>query len=131
MNIKRQTESWTLLVLVSVVLSHAARPAAAANVAGSEPLYFYVSVQGDDHWTGRQPAAVPAPAEGSGAIEGPFATLVRARDAIRQLRAETQLVSPVTVMVLDGTYYLDEPLELSWQDSGTAESPLTITAFPG
>lgn len=128
---QRQCGSWTHMVLAAALLGHAARPAAAAEVAASQPLHFYVSVKGDDRWNGRRPAAQPAPAEGSEAIDGPFATLARARDAIRDIRSETQLVQPVTVMVLDGTYYLDEPLELSGQDSGTAESPLTITAFPG
>jgi hypothetical protein len=88
-------------------------------------VHFYVSVSGDDNWSGTLPESNP---EGT---DGPFATLVRARDAIRQLMADGRFSGPVTVMILQGTHYLEEPLELSSQDSGTAEQPITFTAFPG
>ncbi len=41
---------------------------------------FYVSVEGNDQWSGTLP---PPGADGK---DGPFATLERARDAVRQLR---------------------------------------------
>lgn len=119
------------VVLGSLVLSPAARQVLSAEFANVDHLHLYVSVHGDDRWTGRRPAADPAPDGNSKATDGPFATLARARNVIRQFRSEQRFTGPVTVMVLEGTYYLDQPLELSGQDSGTAESPFTITAFPG
>ena len=89
------------------------------------PQCLYVSVEGNDRWTGASPAPT---ADGS---DGPLATLVAARDAIRKLRSAGGLDRPVTVMLLEGTYRLDEPLVLEAKDSGTAECPITYTAFPG
>jgi len=61
-----------LLVLVGVSL---------AADAASPSATFYVAPQGNDQWSGR--IATPS-ADGR---DGPFATLERARDAVRQTRA--------------------------------------------
>jgi len=87
--------------------------------------HYYVSTRGNDRWAGR----LPAPNTDS--TDGPFATLRRARNAVRELKASGQIAGPVTVMVLNGTYYLSEPLVLESQDSGTPDWPITITAYPG
>ena len=66
------------------------------QAAGSlAQVCFYVSTEGNDTWSGK--LAVPN-TEGN---DGPFATLTRARDAIRHLRAsmEGTLAQPVTVVV--------------------------------
>ena len=42
---------------------------------------FFVSTDGDDRWTGTIPA--PNPAQ----TDGPFASLARARDAVRQWKS--------------------------------------------
>ncbi len=63
-----------------------------------------------------------------GSAEAPFATLQRARDAVRALKP---LQEAVTVEVAAGTYYLDEPLLLTPEDSGTAEFPVTWRARTG
>ena len=86
---------------------------------------FYVSTQGNDAWSGKLTA--PNAQE----TDGPFATLVRARDAIREMKAEGPLSSPVTVMVRGGTYFLDEPLVFEEKNSGTKECPITYRAYPG
>jgi hypothetical protein len=69
---------------------------------------FYVAVNGDDANPGTE--------------EKPFATLARARDAVRELKKE----NPITVLVRGGTYYLDEPLVFGSQDA-----PATYAAYPG
>ena len=61
----------------------------------------------------------------------PFATLQRARDAIRKLKASGPLTAPVTVMVRGGKYFLEQTLVLSSADSGTRKTPITYTAYPG
>ena len=64
-----------------------------------------------------------------GTEQSPFATLARARDAVRELKGKSE--GPVTVLVRDGTYYLEEPLLLGPDDSGSSESPVTYAAYPG
>jgi hypothetical protein len=60
-----------------------------------------------------------------GTASRPFATLERARDAVRTLKREGKLGSgAVTVAVLPGIYELTKPLELTNQDSGTAANPI-------
>jgi len=86
---------------------------------------FFVATDGNDKWSGR--LASPN-ADGT---DGPFATLTRARDAIRQLKYAEGLQQPIEVQVRGGTYYLSEPLRLSGGDSGTAQFPITYTAYPG
>ena len=63
--------------------------------------------------------------------DGPLASLVGARDAIRVLKRAGRSAGPVTVSVRGGTYFLAEPFVLTPQDSGTAESPTTYKAFHG
>ncbi len=96
--------------------------------AGRSGRCFYVSPRGDDRWSGTVPA--PSGTAGRGA-DGPFATLARARDAIRVLRAQGGVDGPIDVLVLGGTYRFSEPLVLDARDSGTPEHPVTYAAFPG
>ncbi|MBM4030454.1 MAG: hypothetical protein FJ291_01555 [Planctomycetes bacterium] len=98
--------------------------AAVARAGGARPVRFYVSPDGNDQWSGRSPGRSLLGGKG-----GPFATLARARDAIRELKkAEGGLKKPVVVSVRGGTYRLAEPLVLTPEDSGTAESPITWQA---
>ena len=102
-----------LTLLLSATLCHAA------------PTTFYVSTAGNDQWLGT--LASPNRAQ----TDGPFATLQKARDAIRSLQARGPLTAPVRVLVRAGTYFLSEPLALSADDSGTESCPITYAAMPG
>ena len=93
-----------------------------------EPTIFYVSTQGNDSWSGR----LAEPSAGGG--DGPFATLHRARNALRELKAqagEKGLGQSVQVQIRGGTYYMREALMLRAQDSGTAEFPIAWCAYGG
>ena len=79
---------------------------------------LFVSVEGDDSWSGK----LEAP--NAGKTDGPFATLKRARDAVRELKAKKGLKEPVTIMVRGGKYFLEEPLVLTEIDSGMHECPI-------
>jgi hypothetical protein len=57
--------------------------------------------------------------------DGPVKTLAQARDKIRELRRAGDK-GPMSVVVRGGTYFLDEPLVLTPEDSG-----VTYTAAPG
>ena len=87
---------------------------------------IYVSADGNDSWDGVRPQ--PAKVVPS----GPFRTLERAREAIRQRKeAGTLPAGGIMVEVAGGTYSLDKPFELTAADSGTPECPITYRAQPG
>jgi len=86
---------------------------------------FFVAMDGNDSWSGRLAAANAAK------TDGPFATIARARDAIREMKAKQSLSQPVTAMVRVGRYFLDETIAFDQRDSGTEDCPITYTAYPG
>jgi len=85
---------------------------------------FYVAPNGNDQWSGK----LPSP--NAQKTDGPFATVTRARDAVRKLKAPG-LTSAVTVMIRGGTYYLDEPIRFGPEDSGSERYPIRYVAYPG
>ena len=87
---------------------------------------YFVSPQGDDGYSGE--LAEP----NADRSDGPFATLTRARDAVRERKAqaEDELQGPVTVMVRGGKYFLDQTLVLTENDGGTRDFPVTWCAYP-
>jgi hypothetical protein len=77
------------------------------------PLRLYVSPAGNDDWPGTTPR------RGWFHKKGPFRTLARARDEIRQRRAAGQLPAEGAIIsVRKGTYELAEPFALTEADSG-------------
>ncbi|MEQ9616771.1 MAG: right-handed parallel beta-helix repeat-containing protein [Phycisphaerales bacterium] len=68
--------------------------------------------------------------DGPGTFEEPFATLERARDAVRAIIADG-LSQPVIVAVRGGTYRIEEPLVLGLEDSGTETDRISWVAYPG
>ena len=77
----------------------------------------YVCPDGNDAWSGL--LAKPNAAQ----TDGPVASLIGARDAIRRLKADGKFNRPVRVIV-DGEIQQFEPLVLTPEDSGTAECPI-------
>jgi hypothetical protein len=99
-------------------------PNAEAAGSGSEQAVFYVSGDGNDQWSGK--LASPT-ADGE---DGPFLSLRRARDAVRELkRKQDGLDQPVTVYVREATYLLHDVLTFTPQDGGTADCPVTYAAY--
>jgi hypothetical protein len=82
----------------------------------AEIINFYVSRQGKDTWSGK----LAEPRQG----DGPFATVARARSAVRSLLMAQKGQHSVRVVIRGGTYYLDSPLEFGPADSGTARESL-------
>jgi len=91
----------------------------AAEAAAEKTTVFYVAPNGSDANPGDEAK--------------PFATLARARDAIRQLKANAggKLTAPVTVLVRGGKYSLAQTLTLSAEDSGAAKLPVVYRAYSG
>jgi parallel beta-helix repeat protein len=92
---------------------------AAVPVSAAE-LTLYVSTSGSDAWSGRLPEPNQA------RTDGPFATFVAARDAVRALRAIGPGVEAATVQVRGGSYYQEQALSF-----GPEDSHLAFTAYPG
>ena len=84
---------------------------------------FFVSPQGKDRWSGK-------PAD-PGENDGPFATVARAREAVRALLKTQKEPRRVRVVLRGGTYYLDSPLEFGPEDSGTENAPVVYAAAAG
>lgn len=68
----------------------------------------------------------------AGTAEAPFATLARARDAVRAAKADTAhpdaLKDGATVLLADGAYRLDAPLGLTGEDGGSEAAPVVWRA---
>jgi len=86
-------------------------------VAGAEKVTFHVRPGGDD--------------AGLGSATHPFATLTRARDALREARASGPLTGGAEVVLHAGRYALDAKLELAAEDSGLAGAPIVYAAAQG
>ena len=83
---------------------------------------FFVATAGNDSWSGRLEAPNAA------GTDGPFATVDRARRAVRDLKTKGK---GVTVLVRGGTYTLAGPIVFEPPDSGAAKAAVTYAAYPG
>jgi len=110
---------WQLLAVAGVILM------TDASTAGQKEIAFYVAPKGDDSWSGMLPAPNKAK------TDGPFATLQRAVEAIRELKRQQggKLKQPVTVYLRGGTYFLGQPIVLMPEDSGNPQAPITFRAY--
>jgi len=81
-----------------------------------------VAPDGDDTWSGQSPRP------NAKRTDGPLATLTGARNRIRQLKARGTMSEPVRVLVADGFYTITSTLELTPEDSGTLQSPISYEA---
>jgi parallel beta-helix repeat protein len=123
-----------LCLIASVSLLQLSRPACSKSLSASPVVQvssgppqtaFFVSPEGDDKWSGKLAHANVA------RTDGPFRTALRARDAIRQLKASGPLTRPVAVYLRGGVYWLHRPLVFTPEDSGTLKAPITYEAYPG
>lgn len=65
-----------------------------------------------------------------GTFEKPFASLIRARDMAREHRKANENQS-IEIIAMEGEYFMDQPLELTIEDSGSHYSPLIIRSEDG
>jgi len=88
-------------------------------------LELHIAPDGNDAWSGRLARTNVA------GTDGPLASLVGARNRLRELKAQGALREPARVIVADGHYTLTAALELTPEDGGTAQWPVTYEAAPG
>lgn len=94
------------------------------KISIQKPIIFYVSdSSGDDSWSGK----ISNP--NIQKTDGPFKTLKKARDAIRDLKKQNKYLAPINVQIMAGTYFLNEPFQLGTQDSGTKDKPITYENY--
>ncbi len=96
-------------------------PAPLVGLKSVESCDFYVSPTGSDAKDGRSP-------DDTGA-SGPFATLERARDALRMLNASGAESKPRTICLRAGTHFRSTPFVLSLEDSGKENAPITYRPY--
>src|SRR2546426_1570125 len=113
---------WKSLLVSLCLLACGVCDAAQALAQG---VVFYVSPDGNDAWSGKLAAT------NADKTDGPFATIGKARDAIRHLKAQGPLTQPVTVYLRGGLYVLSEPLVFGPEDSGTPQGPIAYAAYSG
>jgi len=112
--------SEVLAMIAMVVLSSSAAPA--AGVEGD----LYLSPHGKDTFSGKLAAVNAA------GTDGPFATLGRAREAVRALKAaHADRARPIRVVLRGGVYELERTVVFTPADSGTAAAPVVYQAYPG
>lgn len=130
------------LFFVSEIPLAASAPDAASSAVGAVPksdsdlksdsskavtCQLYVSPNGNDAWSGQ----LPAP--NTEKTDGPFVSVVGARDALRRMRFQGKLKAgvPVVVTFQAGTYPQSDVVEFAEIDSGTADAPVIFQAEPG
>ncbi len=91
--------------------------------SGPYPI-FYVSSEGNDSWSGTFPEPV------DGGSDGPFKTLEKARDMLREVLRKAEKKGGI-VLIRKGKYELSFPLELNEEDSGSAEFPVIWQSYKG
>ncbi|QDU37998.1 hypothetical protein Mal4_23180 [Maioricimonas rarisocia] len=104
-------------VLLAALLTAGVCPAAVPTAD------FFVSPNGADQWSG----TLPEP--NAGRTDGPFATLERARYAVRESGKNRS--GDVVVLIRGGTYRLKETVVFGVHDSGRGDSTVTYAAYPG
>ena len=84
----------------------------------AHPAEFHVAPTGDD--------------AAAGTADAPFASLHRARDAVRALKTEAGTIPEdgITVWLHDGDYILQESVALNEEDGGAAWRPVRYRAAP-
>ena len=111
---------WHRLIAVLLLL------AGASASAGPAPMKLYVAKAGNDQWSGK--LAEP----NAERTDGPFATLERAREEIRQIKTKGALPKRgVVVEVRAGRHERSHVFELTAEDSGAPDAPIIYQGQQG
>lgn len=104
-----------VLTLVMMVLSFAPL---AINAESSEIAFLYVATDGNDG--------------AAGTIDAPLATIIGARNKIREMKSSGSIpTGGVVVYVRGGDYSLTESIKFTTEDSGTENGHIVYRSYPG
>lgn len=109
----------SIIAIWALVLAHSTAH------AGADGVRFFVSPAGNDAWSGRLTEANVQQSD------GPFATLERARDALRELRRAGRLEGGAIIELRGGIHLRDRTFELTAEDAGSELSPVVYRATIG
>ena len=112
----RSGSRWQTSVLVLCSL-------ASLSVVNAATMRYYVATNGNDAWRGE----LPEPRAGGN--DGPFATVLRAKNATREHKAGRGTTCAYVVSIRGGTHRLTEKLVFTPEDSGTQACPVTYEAY--
>jgi len=93
--------------------------------SGAMATDYYVNTQGNDLWSG----SLKAP--NATKTDGPFKTIERAKQAIRNLKQTNTFKDKVNVNIASGRYYLTQTLNFSLLDSGLPGKEIVWQGDPG
>ena len=111
----------TMKLVLTIILC--VLPAFGRCQAAETGAEFYVATDGSDAWSG----TVSEPNEQR--TDGPFASLSRARDAVRSLIGIR--AGDVLVLIRGGAYRLEKTVVFGLQDSLPDDGTVTYAAYPG
>lgn len=115
---KIQRTAISLAIIVCVHVPSSQLYSAQHDMTTASATVICVSPDGDD--------------SGNGSEDSPLATIVAARQRIRDLKTSGGLPKGgVVVEIFGGRYEQAKPVELTAEDSGTAEAPITYRARAG
>ncbi|HNS32728.1 MAG TPA: right-handed parallel beta-helix repeat-containing protein [bacterium] len=84
----------------------------------NSPKYgIYVSLHGSD--------------ENEGSKERPFATIKRAQEEVRKIKAKGMPEGGIAVYLRGGKYFITEGISFGQEDSGSADAPVVYRSYPG
>ncbi|MHB1458867.1 MAG: right-handed parallel beta-helix repeat-containing protein, partial [Armatimonadota bacterium] len=110
--------SWRIFAMVIMITVTCGITVSAES---SEIVYIYVAANGNDSWSGSM-----SKPDQSG-IDGPFATLQRAKDKVREMK-KAGISDLICIEIGSGIYQMSKPLEFSAEDSGASNSPVEYRA---
>jgi len=107
----------SLLFLSSLLIFIIGQPAWGA------PQTFYVSLKGNDSWSGQLPLAAKG--------DGPFATIGRVQKEIQQLKKSNRVPQDgIIVEFMGGEYYLAKKVLINSDFNGKPDAPVIFRAAP-
>lgn len=124
-NISRRTWNRTAVAAAAGLLCGYQSPRMAIADADPKGFSIYVSPSGNDAWSGTLPNADKTQSD------GPVASIHRALELVRNRNNSAKFRSTTRIVLRGGVYELKKSMIFSPDDSGTAEAPFILTAFPG
>lgn len=89
----------------------------------NKQIDFYISSVGSDEWSGK----LTEP--NSDRTDGPFASLAKAKTAVRDLKNSSD--NDITVQIRGGKYLIDKTVVFGLEDSGVGLQKIKYSAYPG